>query len=56
MGWTTAETNTQSSMEVRSMGKKRDAAYYKAKLQELELKDKVKAAQDELRKLRGKKK
>ena len=38
------------------MGKKRDAAYYQAKLKELELREKVKAVQDELRKLRGKKK
>ena len=38
------------------MGKKRDAAYYEGKLKELKFKDAVKAAQDELRKLRGKKK
>ena len=38
------------------MGKKRDAAYYEGKLKELKLRDAVKIAQDELRKLRGKKK
>ena len=38
------------------MGKTRDAAYYEGKLKELKLKDAVKAAQEELRKLRGKKK
>ena len=55
--WITSRKNTQSITEVyEQVGKTRDAAYYEGKLKELKLKDAVKAAQDELRKLRGKKK
>ena len=38
------------------MGKKRDAAYHERKLKEIKLREAVKIAQEELRKLRGKKK